>query len=156
MSQTWRASAWPSSTPLAEQLALPGVPEPTAEWVWTDDTGEEADVNAFVHETVMKAEVVHALAPTFGTIIDCTVGGGGHTEAILEAAPAVNVIALDRDDVALEASRARLARFGDRVRFVKSPFGRVAEVIAALGIAPGTIRGLCADLGVSSPQLDDP
>jgi len=155
MSQSWRASVWPAapaSTP-AEQLPLPGVPEPAGEWVWTEDTGEEAGLTPFVHETVMKAEVVAALAPTFGTIVDCTAGGGGHTEAILEAAPAVRVVALDRDDVALEAARARLARFADRVTLVKTPFGRIAEVLVELGIS--SLRGICADLGVSSPQLDD-
>ncbi len=152
MSQPFRASAWPA--PPSEQLALPGVPEPLSEWVWTDEMGEEAEVTAFVHETVMKAEVVSALAPSFGTIVDATVGGGGHAEAILEASPAVRVIGLDRDDRALEASRARLARFGDRVTLVKRPFGRIVEVLEELGVE--SLRGVCADLGVSSPQLDDP
>jgi 16S rRNA (cytosine1402-N4)-methyltransferase len=136
------------------QLALPGVTaESTGEWVWTEDAGEEGEVSDFVHETVMKAEVVSALGPRAGVFVDATVGGGGHAEAILEGSADAKVIALDRDTAALDAARARLARFADRVTFVKTPFGRVAEVLDELGVE--TVAGLCADLGVSSPQLDD-
>ncbi|CAN5917145.1 16S rRNA (cytosine(1402)-N(4))-methyltransferase RsmH [soil metagenome] len=136
------------------QLALPGVAtETAAEWVWSDETGEEAEVPDFVHATVMKAEVTEALAPRAGIFVDATVGGGGHSEAILEAHPEARVIALDRDQLALDAARARLERFGDRVTFVKTPFGRVAEALDELHIEQ--VAGLCADLGVSSPQLDD-
>jgi 16S rRNA (cytosine1402-N4)-methyltransferase len=136
------------------QLALPGLAaEPAAEWVWSEETGEEIDVPAFVHETVMRAPVVSALAPSAGVYVDVTVGGGGHAEGILEAHPEARVVALDRDAVALVAAKERLARFGDRVTFVKTPFGEVASALAALGV--DTVEGLCADLGVSSPQLDD-
>ncbi|MDF2696125.1 MAG: rRNA small subunit methyltransferase [Labilithrix sp.] len=136
------------------QLALPGLaPESAAEWVWSEETGEEIDVPAFVHETVMRVEVVTALAPAAGVYVDVTVGGGGHTEGILEAHPEARVIALDRDDTALAAAKQRLARFGDRVTFVKTPFGNVASALATAGIVE--VDGLCADLGVSSPQLDD-
>lgn len=136
------------------QLALPGLSaEPAAEWVWSEETGEVIDVPAFVHETVMRAPVVSALAPAAGVYVDVTVGGGGHTEGILEAHPEARVVALDRDDTALAAAKERLARFGDRVTFVKTPFGDVASALESLGIAQ--VQGLCADLGVSSPQLDD-
>lgn len=136
------------------QLALPGLQsDATPEWVWSEETGEEIDVSAFVHETVMRAEVVSALAVTAGLYVDATVGGGGHTEGILEAHPEARVIALDRDDLALRAARERLARFGDRVTFVKTPFGSVASALASMGVTE--VHGLCADLGVSSPQLDD-
>ncbi len=136
------------------QLALPGVAsEATAEWTWTEETGEEAEVSSFVHETVLKAEVVAALAPRDGVYVDVTLGGGGHTEAILEAHPAARVIGLDRDVNALDAARVRLTRFGDRITLVQTAFGRVAEVLKALGVP--RVAGLCADLGVSSPQLDE-
>lgn len=136
------------------QLALPGLAaEAAAEWVWSEETGEEIDVPAFVHETVMRAEVVSALAPSAGIYVDATVGGGGHTEGILEAHPEARVIALDRDDIALNAARERLARFGDRVTFVKTPFGSVIAALGTVGLS--MVDGLCADLGVSSPQLDD-
>ena len=136
------------------QLALPGVAtETTVEWIWTEETGDEIDMSAFVHETVMRAEMVAALAPGEGVYVDATVGGGGHTEAILEAHPGARVIAFDRDETALAAARARLARFGDRVTLVKTPFGEIAEALGAL--ASGGVLGVCADLGVSSPQLDE-
>jgi 16S rRNA (cytosine1402-N4)-methyltransferase len=136
------------------QLALPGVvTETSAEWVWTEETGEEAEVPDFVHATVMKTEVTEALAPRAGIYIDATVGGGGHSEAILEAHGESRIVALDRDQTALDAARARLERFGDRVTFVKTPFGRIAEALDELNIEQ--VAGICADLGVSSPQLDD-
>lgn len=136
------------------QLALPGLQaETSSEWVWSEELGEEVDMPGFVHETVMRAEVIAALAPSRGVYVDATVGGGGHSEGILEAHPEARVIALDRDDAALAAARERLAPFGDRVTFVKTPFGDVARVLGSLGIE--AVDGLCADLGVSSPQLDD-
>ena len=118
------------------QLALPGLQaEAAAEWVWSEETGEEIDVPAFVHETVMRAEVVAALAPSAGVFVDATVGGGGHAEGILEAHPEARVIALDRDDIALDAARERLARFADRVTFVKTPFGEVLAALGSVGLA---------------------
>jgi len=138
------------------QLALPGLAtESNAEWTWSEESFESmSEPSAFIHETVMRAEVVRALSSIQeGTIVDATIGGGGHTEGILEANPNVKVIALDRDDRALEAAKKRLARFGDRVMFVKTPFGSALAVLATLGISQ--VDGLCADLGVSSPQLDD-
>jgi 16S rRNA (cytosine1402-N4)-methyltransferase len=149
-----------SSAPKAQvsdpqaQLALPGlVADTAAEWVWTEETGEESDVPDFVHATVMKAEVTDALAPRAGVYVDATVGGGGHSEAILEAHAESRVIALDRDQMALDAARSRLERFGDRITFVKTPFGRIADALSSLGIEK--VAGICADLGVSSPQLDE-
>jgi 16S rRNA (cytosine1402-N4)-methyltransferase len=143
-----------SAIPSEGQLELPGViVEATSEWVWTEQTEEEADVVDFVHTTVMKTEVIHALAPHAGVYVDATVGGGGHAEAILEANPEARVVALARDAVAIEASRARPAPFGARVSFPNTPFSRVKEALGVLGIE--SVAGLCADLGVSSPQLDD-
>ncbi len=136
------------------QLALPGVAaESTAEWVWTEDAGEEAEVTDFVHATVMSAEVIAALAPREGLYVDATVGGGGHTEAILDAHPRSRVIAFDRDGIALEAARARLARFGNRVSFVKTTFGRIRDALSECHVEK--VDGVCVDLGVSSPQLDE-
>lgn len=142
----------------AGQLALPGLaPESNAEWVWSEEIDDPMEPAAFVHETIMRAEVALALAVGIeradSVYVDATVGGGGHAEGILEAHPSVRVIALDRDEVALAAARARLAKFRDRVTFVKTPFGSVKEVLAQLGLTE--VDGLCADLGVSSPQLDE-
>jgi 16S rRNA (cytosine1402-N4)-methyltransferase len=139
----------------AHQLALPGlIAEQAIEWVWAEDAEGESDVS-FEHTTVMKEEVVLALAPQDGRVyVDATLGGGGHAEALLATAPGVRVIAFDRDETAVEAARARLAPFGDRVTIVRANFGSIQEKLAGLGV--GLVAGLCADLGVSSPQLDDP
>ncbi len=103
----------------------------------------------FVHETVLRDEVVRALSPREGAVYaDVTLGGGGHAEAILEAAPC-RVIGVDRDDVAIAAAGARLARFGDRIEIRRGRFGDAATLL------PSGLDGLVADLGVSSPQLDD-
>ncbi len=136
------------------QLGLPGVGESSLEWEWIEEAHEEATVETFVHATVMKDEVVAALGPKEGGIyVDATLGGGGHTEAILEEAPGARVIAFDRDQVAIDAARVRLERFGDSVIFVHSSFGKIADVLERFG--KGEVRGLIADLGVSSPQLDE-
>jgi 16S rRNA (cytosine1402-N4)-methyltransferase len=139
----------------AQQLPLPGlaVADAASEWTWAEEHEGEADVD-FAHATVMKHEVVAALAPADGeTYVDATLGGGGHTEAILEVAPGARVIAFDRDEAAVQAASARLAKHEGRVTIVRSNFGAIREELARLGVTH--VRGLCADLGVSSPQLDD-
>ena len=104
------------------------------------------------HYSVMLPEVLAALAPARGDVfIDATAGSGGHSEAILEAAPEVGVIAFDRDPLAVTRCRERLERFGTRARVVHSEFGRVEEWMRANGVS--AVSGLVADLGVSSPQL---
>ncbi len=110
------------------------------------------ELAGFEHVTVLLEETVAAVAPADGELfVDCTLGGGGHTEALLEAAD-VRVIGLDRDPAALAAASERLARFGERFRAVHASFDELSEVLDRLGIA--TVDGIIADLGVSSPQLD--
>ena len=108
----------------------------------------------FSHTSVLLEESVAALAPADGEVfVDCTLGGGGHTEALLEAADC-RVIGLDRDPAALKAAGERLARFGDRFQPVHTDFAGLGRVLDELGLA--TVDGILADLGVSSPQLDEP
>jgi 16S rRNA (cytosine1402-N4)-methyltransferase len=136
------------------QLALPGVLADSVEWVWSDDFEEVADVKRYEHSTVMRDELVRALAPRPGGVyVDATLGGGGHTVALLEAEPRARVFAIDRDRNAIAAAVERLAPVADRVTFVHSTFSRVRDELAERGISE--IDGLLADLGVSSPQLDD-
>jgi 16S rRNA (cytosine1402-N4)-methyltransferase len=135
------------------QLALPGLLSESVEFIWRDD--EETDVKRFEHTTVMRDEVVRAIAPRpGGTYIDATLGGGGHTVALLEAEPKARIVAFDRDSVAIEAARAWLGPVADRVTLVYAPFSSLREQLDRLGIA--AVDGLIADLGVSSPQLEDP
>jgi len=85
-------------------------------------------------------------------VIDATVGAGGHAEALLESGVRT-VVGVDRDQSALRLAAARLSRFGDRFRTVRSPFSRLAEAAAAAGVEQA--GGVLFDLGVSSMQLDD-
>lgn len=108
----------------------------------------------FHHLTVLQSETIDAIAPrSGGTYVDLTLGGGGHTEAILQANEGCRVIAFDRDPAAISAASARLQGYGTRVTFVHSRFSRVAQELEARGIE--FVDGLIADLGVSSPQLDE-
>ncbi len=104
----------------------------------------------------MREEVVAALCPRDGGVyLDLTLGGGGHSEALLEASgPTGRVIGLDRDPEALVASSRRLASFSDRFLAVHASYSRAVETLAQLGIP--SVDGLVADLGVSSHQLDTP
>jgi 16S rRNA (cytosine1402-N4)-methyltransferase len=120
---------------------------------WVFDEEDDADVDDFTHATVMRDEVVAALLPGEGVYLDATLGAGGHTEAILEASERAEVVAFDRDPQAIAAATKRLARFGERVRIVRANFGDAREALAGAGVT--ALRGVCADLGVSSPQLDD-
>jgi len=101
----------------------------------------------------MVAEVVAGLQPRAGgRYVDCTVGGGGHAEAILRASDgAAWVLGCDRDPEALQAAAARLARYAGRIELRLGAFERVGEWWAA-----GSCDGAVADLGVSSHQLDTP
>lgn len=88
-------------------------------------------------------------------VLDATVGLGGHSGAILESVGGdARLIGLDRDPAALDIAGERLARFGDRVRLVRSRFGRVAQVLKELG--EDGADAVVLDAGVSSLQLDDP
>ena len=83
--------------------------------------------------------------------MDCTVGLGGHTRALLEAG-ASRLLGLDRDPDALRIARDALAAFGDRVELVHADYRDLGRVLDARGIAG--VDGALADLGVSSMQLD--
>ena len=107
------------------------------------------------HLPVMPTEVLEALAPAAGSLqIDATVGGGGHTERILEAAnPDGRVLGLDADGAAIERVGSRLARFGDRLVLRRANFRELSAVAPEAGF--GAVDGALFDLGLSSFQLAD-
>lgn len=84
-----------------------------------------------------------------GTVIDCTLGYGGHSEAILKANPRISLVGIDQDEEAIAFSSKRLGAFGKRARIVR---GRCSEKIKEF-LHPGLV-GVLADIGVSSLQLD--
>jgi len=109
----------------------------------------------FAHSPVMVGEVVQLFAGVpDGVVLDATVGGAGHSRALLEASPQRRLVALDRDPEAVAAARVALAPFGDRAAVVKARFDELAGVLAGLGSPP--LLGALFDLGVSSPQFDEP
>jgi 16S rRNA (cytosine1402-N4)-methyltransferase len=110
----------------------------------------------YAHQPVLLAEVVQFLDPRPGEIfVDATVGGGGHSAAILpRLLPGGRLIGLDRDAEAINAARERLAPFGAAVELVQANFRDLVRVLESKGIR--AVDGLLFDLGVSSYQLDNP
>ena len=105
----------------------------------------------YTHQTVLLNETVEIASSGVGQVaIDCTLGLGGHSEALLEATN-FDVIGLDRDAKAIELASKRLQRFGRRFRAIHSNFVEIANLEIE-----GAVAAIIADLGVSSMQLDDP
>jgi 16S rRNA (cytosine1402-N4)-methyltransferase len=105
------------------------------------------------HEPVLLAEILDWLRPERGGIfVDCTLGLGGHSEALLKASPDAQVIGLDRDREAIAIAEQRLSRFENRFRAVHANFADVQDALTELGVSEA--EGVMADLGVSSLQLD--
>ncbi len=110
------------------------------------------------HPVLLEESVGHLHLEPGSRVLDGTLGGGGHAEAILERiGPDGVLIGIDHDPHALAAARTRLARFADagaRVEFVHGSFRQLDTALADLGI--DGVDGVLLDLGVSSPQIDDP
>jgi len=106
------------------------------------------------HVPVLYREVCDVLRDVKGGIvIDCTMGYGGHSSLILEANPNIELIAIDQDAAAIEFSTQRLAQYGSRVSIRKGRFSQVIKEILQ-EVDRKDIRGVLADIGVSSLQLD--
>jgi 16S rRNA (cytosine1402-N4)-methyltransferase len=107
------------------------------------------------HVPVLAGEVVEALAVRAGgQYCDGTFGAGGYARAILDAAPDVRVLALDRDPQAIAGGAPLVAAAGGRLTLVEGRFGDLAEIAESEGFAP--LDGVVLDIGVSSMQIDDP
>ena len=107
------------------------------------------------HRPVLLEETIRLLDPSRGGLyIDCTLGLGGHSEAILESSSETSVIGIDRDPEAREFANQRLSRFGDRFRSVHANFREIEKIVSEF--ATEEVRGVLADLGVSSLQFDSP
>jgi 16S rRNA (cytosine1402-N4)-methyltransferase len=106
----------------------------------------------FYHEPIMGAEILHALEPVEGKqVFDGTLGGGGHSELLLENG--AHVIGCDQDGAAIEHAERRLARFGDSFLPLRGNFSDMDELLASAGM--DQVDGILLDVGVSSRQLDD-
>jgi 16S rRNA (cytosine1402-N4)-methyltransferase len=112
----------------------------------------------FVHQPVMLDEIVDVFSqvPT-GVFVDATLGGAGHASAILESRRDLRLVGVDRDPVAIDAASIRLADLGDRATLVRGRFGELDTILDAnIDQDKVSLVGALFDLGVSSPQFDDP
>src|SRR3954466_15079313 len=105
-----------------------------------------------MHQSVLLSEIVEYLRPARddGTLVDATIGLGGHAEALLDRYPSTRLLGIDRDPQALAASAARLERFGNRVTLAEGRHETLIEILKKQKIE--SVCGLLADLGVSSMQ----
>ncbi|MEO0416920.1 MAG: 16S rRNA (cytosine(1402)-N(4))-methyltransferase RsmH, partial [Verrucomicrobiota bacterium] len=111
------------------------------------------DRSKFYHQPIMLSEVVEALKPEMGKqILDGTLGGGGHTELLLQMG--AHVIGCDQDTQALDFASERLEAFGDRFLPLQGNFENMDSLLEEVGI--DQLDGILLDIGVSSRQLDDP
>ena len=109
------------------------------------------------HIPVLAEAAVAWLSPALAgasPLVDCTLGGGGHAEAFLKELPELVVLGIDRDQQALEISRGRLKRFGERLRLVQGNFADIRRIVEEQGYEE--VGAILYDLGVSSIQLDRP
>jgi len=111
------------------------------------------------HVPVLADRVTALLAPALAgpgaVLVDATLGRAGHARALLEACPGLLLIGIDADLAAIEAARDLLSPYADRVTFVHARYDEIPAIVAEIP-GPARLMGLLFDLGVSSPQLDDP
>ena len=109
------------------------------------------------HVPVLLGRVTALLAPALAepgvVLVDATLGRAGHARALLDLCPDLLLIGIDADTAAIEAARELLAPYAGRVRLVHARYDEIPATVAA---TPAPVMGLLFDLGVSSPQLDDP
>ncbi len=110
------------------------------------------------HVPVMADRVAALLAPALAqpgaVLLDATLGRAGHARLLLAAHPGLTLIGLDADQAAIEACRGLLAPFAGRVTLIRAVNDAIPGLLAELGVP--CVHGVLFDLGVSSPQLDDP
>ncbi|MEE8433277.1 MAG: 16S rRNA (cytosine(1402)-N(4))-methyltransferase RsmH [bacterium] len=111
--------------------------------------GAQPPPPSFHHEPVLVDEVLSFVPPGPGFLVDCTLGGGGHAEALLRAFPGARLFGCDRDADAVAASEARLVPFGERILLRRMPFSELGGHLMA-----ESVDFMLADLGASSPQFD--
>jgi 16S rRNA (cytosine1402-N4)-methyltransferase len=110
------------------------------------------------HVPVMTDRVLALFAPALrpqgSVLLDATLGRAGHASALLSQHPGLTLIGVDADEAAIEESRRILAPYGGRVTLIHARYDSISEILTAVG--QPSVQGVLFDLGVSSPQLDDP
>ena len=117
------------------------------------EEAEDETARPFHHTTVLAQEAVDALQPAEGKVlVDATLGGGGHSERMLQAG--ATVWGIDQDPAARRAAKLRLAPYADRLHVLAGNFRHVATLLRSNGVE--SVDGVLADIGISSPQVDEP
>lgn len=112
---------------------------------------------SYVHLSVLLDEIIQAFDNVSnGLVIDCTLGLGGHSEALLSAKPSIKLLGIDKDLVAIKCAEERLARFEGRFCSAHSDFRDLANVLTTTNLVNIPVEAILVDLGVSSMQLDTP
>ena len=110
------------------------------------------------HVPVLRDRVLELLQPALtapgAVLVDATLGRAGHARAILSEHPGLSLIGIDTDATAIAESRELLIAFAGRITLVQAVYDELPQVLAGLGVP--AVQGILFDLGVSSPQLDDP
>jgi 16S rRNA (cytosine1402-N4)-methyltransferase len=125
-----------------------------------DDTSAADDASSApaAHLPVLRDRVVAllgpALEPAGAVLVDATLGRAGHARALLARHPGLTLIGIDADATAIDESRRLLAAFADRITLVQARYDELPAILLRLGRP--AVQGILFDLGVSSPQLDDP
>ena len=122
------------------------------------------DMDRAQHVPVLAGRVTALLSPALtadgAVLVDATLGRAGHARALLEACPGLFLVGIDADAAAIEAAGELLAPYAARVTLVHARYDEIPAILAAITgngtIGPAQLMGLLFDLGVSSPQLDDP
>ena len=110
---------------------------------------------SYSHTPVMSNSVIELFSTIpSGTVLDATIGGGGHSSKILKSRSDLNLIGLDQDPEAIKAAEIRLKEFGDRVILINERFDNLDTIVNQS--ANQGLSGVLFDLGVSSYQLDNP
>lgn len=108
----------------------------------------------FQHQSVLTKELIDYINPVpNGIYVDCTLGGGGHSLALLNTEPSCKIVGIDQDPKALKAAKAKLTKFDEQVTYVQNNFRNLKQILGQLKIQ--TVDGIFMDIGVSSPQLDE-
>jgi 16S rRNA (cytosine1402-N4)-methyltransferase len=110
------------------------------------------------HVPVLRDRVLELLQPALAApgavMVDTTLGRAGHASAILSRHPGLSLIGIDTDATAIAESRAALTGFAERITLVQAVYDELPQILATLGVP--AVQGVLFDLGVSSPQLDNP
>ena len=146
----WHPTPLVQAVSAADAAEMQASMQPAAEEE-ADDTEDDTAAQPFNHVTVLAHEAAEALLPAEGKVmVDATLGGGGHTELLLQAG--ATVYGIDQDPAARRAARKRLATYGDRLHVLAGNFRNAAAMLQEAGVE--SVDGLLADIGISSPQVD--